>query len=131
MIIMATGTELQMAVDAYEKLSKEGIKVRVVSMPSWELFEKQSKEYRNSVLPFEVKARMSIEQSSTIGWERYVGLDGVSIGMKTFGASAPLKDLLVHFGFTVEKVVEAAEKGSEHAASKKTSHEKQTGDQEG
>jgi transketolase len=115
LIIMATGTELQMAVDAYEKLSKEGIKVRVVSMPSWELFEHQSAEYRNSVLPFEVKARMSIEQSSTIGWERYVGLDGVSIGMKTFGASAPLKELQKKFGFTAENILAEAKELLRHS----------------
>jgi len=114
LIIMATGTELQMAVDAYEKLSKEGIKVRVVSMPSWELFEKQSKEYRNSVLPFEIKARMSIEQSSTIGWERYVGLDGVSIGMKTFGASAPLVELQKKFGFTADNILAEAKELLRH-----------------
>jgi transketolase len=107
-ILIATGSELSLCVDAYEKLTAEGIKARVVSMPSWELFERQSAEYRNSVLPPTITARVSVEAASVFGWERYVGLTGKIIGMKTFGASAPFKDLYKHFGFTLEAVVAAA-----------------------
>jgi transketolase len=89
-------------------LKSEGINARVVSMPSWDLFEAQTAEYRNQVLPETVKARVSVEQAATLGWERYVGAYGVSIGMTGFGASAPLKDLLKKFGFTTEHVVSAA-----------------------
>ena len=108
LILMATGTEVGLAVDAYEKLTAEGIKARVVSMPSWELFEHQDAQYRNSVLPFDIKARISIEQGSTFGWDRYVGMEGAIIGMKTFGASAPLKELQKKFGFTPEAVMATA-----------------------
>ena len=91
-----------------EKLKTEGIKARVVSMVSWELFEQQNQEYRNSIIPPTITARVSVEQASTFGWARFVGLDGERIGMKTFGASAPLKELQKKFGFTVQRVVEAA-----------------------
>jgi transketolase len=107
-ILMASGTEVGLAVSSYEKLVAEGIKARVVSMPSWELFEEQDEAYRNSVLPPKVKARVSIEAASTFGWQKFVGLDGVSVGMKSFGASAPLKELQKKFGFNVESVVAAA-----------------------
>jgi transketolase len=86
------------------------VKARVVSMPSWELFEHQSEEYRDSVLPPSVTARVSVEQASTFGWHRYVGITGEAIGMRTFGASAPLKELQKKFGFTVETVVAAAKR---------------------
>ncbi|MGD0909852.1 MAG: transketolase, partial [Candidatus Acidiferrales bacterium] len=89
-------------------LSKEGINARVVSMPSWELFEKQIPAYRDYVLPPSVKARVSVEMATTFGWSRYVGISGASIGMHSFGASAPLKALQKHFGFTVEHVIAAA-----------------------
>ena len=105
---MASGSEVSLCVDAYEQLKTEGIKARVVSMPSWELFERQSQEYRDSVVPPDVRARVSVEQASTLGWERYVGPTGQSIGMRTFGASAPLKELQKKFGFTPENVVAAA-----------------------
>ena len=105
---MATGSEVSLCVEAYEQLSKEGIQARVVSMPSWELFEKQDQAYRDSVLPPAVKARVSVEMAATFGWERYVGQSGRSIGMHSFGASAPIKALQKHFGFTVENVVGAA-----------------------
>jgi transketolase len=108
LILIATGTEVQLAVAAYEELSAEGTRVRVVSMPSWELFERQSREYRERVLPPDVTARIAIEQASTFGWERYVGSGGRVIGMTTFGASAPLKDLQTKFGFTPDAVVDAA-----------------------
>ena len=107
-ILMATGSEVYLAVAAFEKLKAEGIKVRVVSMPSWELFEHQDQAYRDSVLPPDVEARVSVEQASTFGWAQYVGLKGKRIGMKTFGASAPLKELQKKFGFTAEAVVAAA-----------------------
>jgi len=107
-ILIATGSELGLAVEAYEQLTTEGIAARVVSMPSWELFERQSKAYRDSVLPPGVSARVAIEQASTFGWERYVGNTGAIVAMSTFGASAPLKELQSKFGFTPEKVVEAA-----------------------
>jgi transketolase len=107
-ILLATGSEVALCIEAYEKLKAEGIKARVVSMPSWEIFERQPREYRDSVLPPQVTARVSVEQASTFGWARYVGLAGCTIGMTTFGASAPLKELLKKFGFTVENVVAAA-----------------------
>jgi transketolase len=107
-LLLATGTELALAVSAFEQLTAEGIKARVVSMPSWELFEQQDQAYRNAVLPPDVRARVAIEQGSTFGWAQWVGLDGAVVGMKTFGASAPLKALLHKFGFTVEGVVAVA-----------------------
>jgi transketolase len=107
-ILIGTGSELSLCVDAHEKLKADGINARVVSMPSWELFEKQDSAYRDSVLPPSVTARVSVEMGATFGWERYIGMKGRSIGMHRFGASAPLKDLLKYFGFTVDKVVEAA-----------------------
>jgi transketolase len=107
-LLLATGSEVSLCVEAFEQLSKEGIQARVVSMPSWELFERQDQAYRDSVLPPEVKARVSVEMASTLGWSRYVGMSGSSIGMHSFGASAPLKALLKHFGFTVENIVAGA-----------------------
>ena len=107
-ILIATGSEVPLCVDAHDKLVAEGIKSRVVSMPSCELFDDQDQAYRDSVLPPGVKARVSVEQASTFGWARYVGENGQSIGMRSFGASAPLKDLLKEFGFTTDKVVAAA-----------------------
>ena len=107
-ILIATGSELSLAVEAHEQLVKEGIRSRVVSMPSWEIFEHQPDEYRESVLPPAVKARVAIEQASTFGWERYVGDAGKVIGMKTFGASAPLKELQKRFGFEPGRVVATA-----------------------
>ena len=107
-ILIATGSELILAVEAHEQLNADGIRSRVVSMPSWELFEHQKQEYRDSVLPSQVSARVAIEQASTFGWDRYVGPKGLVIGMKTFGASAPLKELQRKFGFEPENVVAAA-----------------------
>jgi transketolase len=104
-ILIATGSEVSLCVDAYDKLNAEGIKTRVVSMPSWELFDHQPREYRDRVLPPDVRARVSVEQASTMGWQRYAYR---SIGMQTFGASAPLKELQKKFGFTPEDVVAAA-----------------------
>ena len=107
-LLMATGSEVCLCVEAYEELTRQGIRARVVSMPSWELFERQSEEYRRTVLPPTVKARVAVEQASTFGWCRYTGIDGAILGMKTFGASAPLKVLQKEFGFTTGHVVEAA-----------------------
>jgi transketolase len=107
-ILMATGSEVSLCVEAFEKLKAEGIKARVVSMPSWEIFEDQDQAYRDSVLPPDVTARVSVELASSFGWERYVGMRGAKIGMKSFGASAPLKDVIKKFGFTTEAVVSAA-----------------------
>ena len=107
LILMASGSEVSLCVEAFERLTSEGIRARVVSMPSWELFELQDQSYRDGVLPPEVTARVSVEQAGMFGWERYVGSTGTRIGMKTFGASAPLKELQKKFGFTSEHVVEA------------------------
>jgi len=107
-ILLATGSELSLAVAAYEELTREGVRMRVVSMPSWELFDEQPEPYRRSVLPPEVLGRVAIEQASTLGWERYVGAYGQVIGMKTFGASAPLAELQRKFGFTVDHIVSTA-----------------------
>ena len=103
-ILIGTGSEVALCVDAYEELKREGIPARVVSMPSWELFEQQDQAYRDGVLPPNVTARVSVEMGSVIGWDRYVGATGAKIGMTTFGSSAPLKDLLTKFGFTPAKV---------------------------
>jgi transketolase len=119
-ILIGTGSEVQLCIDAYELLKKEGIPARVVSMPSWHLFEKQEQSYRNEVLPPHITARVAVEQASVMGWDRYTGSSGAIIGMHTFGSSAPLSDLLKKFGFTPEKVYEAAKdqisraKSSEH-----------------
>ncbi|HTJ86172.1 MAG TPA: transketolase [Terriglobales bacterium] len=108
LILIGTGSELSLCVEAYEKLTAEGVHARVVSMPSPDIFEQQDQAYRNSVLPPDVRARVSVEAGSTFGWERYVGLDGAIIGMTTFGASAPAKDLFKKYGFTTDHVIQAA-----------------------
>ena len=107
-ILIATGSEVVLAVNAHEKLLAEGIRSRVVSMPSWDIFDHQTQQYRDGVLPPSVTARVAVEQASTFGWERYVGPSGRIIGMKTFGSSAPLKELQKHFGFEPDHVVAAA-----------------------
>jgi transketolase len=107
-VLLGSGSEVSLCVEAYERLRAEGFKARVVSMPSWELFDDQDQAYRDSVLPPQVTARVSVEQASTFGWSKYVGIRGHSIGMSSFGASAPLKDLQKKFGFTADKIVEAA-----------------------
>jgi len=107
-IIMATGSEVEIAMEAHETLEADGIKARVVSMPCWELFDEQDDDYKNSVLPPEVTARVSIEAGTTLGWGKYTGLNGVNIGVDTFGRSAPYKKLYEFFGLTPAKVVEAA-----------------------
>jgi transketolase len=107
-LLLGTGSEVHLCVDAYEQLKSEGTKARVVSMPSWELFAQQSQEYRDYVIPPDVAARVSVEQASTLGWRKYVGLGGQTIGMRTFGSSAPLMDLQEKFGFTHQAVVREA-----------------------
>jgi transketolase len=107
-VLIASGSEVSLAVEAHEKLIAEGIRSRVVSMPSWDIFEQQTQEYQDSVLPPGVIARVAVEQASTFGWERYIGKRGRMIGMKTFGASAPLKELQKKFGFEPDQIVAAA-----------------------
>src|ERR1700692_2985157 len=107
-ILMATGSEVYLCIEAYEKLKAEGIRARVVSMPSWDLFERQDRSYREQVLPPDITARVAVEMASTFGWAQYTGLKGRIIGMHTFGASAPLKDLQKKFGFNSEAIVQAA-----------------------
>ncbi len=107
-ILIASGSEVSLAVEAHEQLLESGVRSRVVSMPSWDIFEHQDQAYRDSVLPPGVTARVAIEQASKFGWERYVGREGAVVGMETFGASAPLKALQQEFGFTAENVVATA-----------------------
>ncbi len=108
LILIATGSEVSLALEAYEELSADGVRARVVSIPSFHVFDSQSAEYRESVLPAAVQARVSIEAASTFGWERYVGPNGAMVGMHTFGASAPAKDVFEHLGITTERLVETA-----------------------
>ena len=107
-ILLATGSELSLAVEAHDKLKAEGIDSRVVSMPCWELFEEQDTAYKDSVLPPAITARVAIEQAGPLGWDRYVGNTGAKVVMNTFGASAPIGKLQAQFGFTVENVVKLA-----------------------
>jgi transketolase len=107
-ILLATGSEVQLCLRAFEELTSQGVQARVVSMPSWEIFEAQPASYRESVLPSAVKARVAVEQASTFGWARYIGTEGAMVGMHTFGKSAPLKEVQQHFGFAPEKIVETA-----------------------
>jgi transketolase len=107
-ILLATGSEVRLALAARDELAAGQIAARVVSMPCWELFDRQPAEYRHQVLPPSVKARVAVEQASTLGWDRYVGDGGAVVGMHTFGASAPLKQLLTKFGFTPDRVAETA-----------------------
>lgn len=114
-ILIASGSEVALALDAHEELSGEGIRSRVVSLPCWELFERQEEAYREEVLPPSIGARVSVEEASTMGWDRYVGPAGVRIGMHTFGSSAPLKDLQSKFGFTPDRVADAAREALDRA----------------
>jgi transketolase len=107
-ILIATGSEVVLAVEAHEQLIAEGIASRVVSMPCWELFQRQEESYQDEVLPPAITARVSVEEASTLGWDRFVGPEGARIGMHTFGSSAPLKDVQGKFGFTPDKVAETA-----------------------
>jgi len=107
-LLLATGSEVSRYVTASDQLTSAGIKARVVSMPSWELFEHQSQEYRDRVLPPDVTARVAVEEASTFGWERYTGLQGAVLGMQTFGLSAPMQVVAQHFGCDADHVVSAA-----------------------
>jgi transketolase len=107
-ILIATGSEVQICLAAQERLAEEGIRARVVSLPSWELFERQPREYHDLVLPPSVRARVAVEAGTSLGWRDYVGLDGCIVARRDFGASAPIKDLLKQFGFTAENVVAQA-----------------------
>jgi len=107
-ILIGTGSEVSLCLEAFEQLSNEGVRARVVSMPSWELFDEQSAAYRDSVLPPDVKARVSVEAASTFGWTKYTGTDGQNIGIETFGASAPSQQLFKDFGITADRIVAAA-----------------------
>ena len=109
-LLIGTGSEVQLALEAREELSKEGIRSSVVSMPSWELFEQQPQEYRDSVLPPEVKARVAVEAGVKLGWEKYLGEKGGFVGMSSFGMSAPVGVVFRNFGITVDHVVEAAKR---------------------
>jgi transketolase len=108
-ILIASGSEVQLCIAARERFAQKGIAARVVSMPSWELFERQDERYRDTVLPPHIEARVAVEMGSVIGWDRYAGCHGAILGMRSFGASAPIKDLLQKFGFVADKVVQAAE----------------------
>ena len=107
-ILIATGSEVSLIMEAQAKLKEQGIPARVVSMPSWELFEKQDKAYRESVLPPTIRKRLAVEAASTFGWDKYVTDEGAVIGMTTFGESGAIADLMKYFGFTVENVVKKA-----------------------
>ncbi len=109
-ILMASGSEVAIIVEAGERLAAEGIPVRLVSFPSWDLFEKQDSDYRSSVFPEDISLRISLEAGVKLGWERYIGPKGISIGLDHYGASAPIKDVYAHFGLTAEAVVLAAHK---------------------
>jgi transketolase len=108
LILIGTGSELSLAAKAYEQLTADGVKARLVSLPSWSRYEEQSDEYKESVLPGAVEARVAVEMGSELGWDRYVGSKGVAITMHSFGASAPAAKLADKFGFTVENVVKVA-----------------------
>ncbi|MGB7686298.1 MAG: transketolase [Solirubrobacterales bacterium] len=112
-ILIATGSDVALALGAHEELLGEGVRSRVVSLPCWELFDRQEEAYRDEVLPPEVSARVSVEEGSTLGWDRYVGPTGVAVGMHTFGTSAPLKDVQAKFGFTPDRIAEAAREALE------------------
>ena len=120
LILIATGSEVQLALGAHETLVGEGIRSRVVSLPCWEIFDRQDEEYRDAVLPPAVSARLAIEEGSPQGWERYVGGQGRIMGMTTFGQSAPFKDVETEFGFTAESVTEVAREVAAAAAVKST-----------
>ena len=115
-ILIATGSEVSLCLSAYEKLLSQGIKARVVSIPSWELFEHQSQEYKDKVIPPCVKARVAVEQAAKFGWQRYASSTDAIVGMRTFGASAPLKELTRKFGFTIDAVVETAKREIERVS---------------
>jgi transketolase len=115
-ILMASGSELSLCAEVYERLMAEGVAARVVSMPSWDLFEKQDEAYRRDVLPPQVHGRVAVEQGAALGWDRYVGPGGAILAMHTFGASAPMADLRTRFGFTADHLYAAAKAQAERGA---------------
>jgi transketolase len=117
-VLIGTGSEVSLCVEAHERLKREGVKARIVSMPSWDLFEAQPQAYRETVLPPEVTARVAVEAGSPLGWDRYVGATGEIIAMRSFGASAPIEELMPKFGFTAEHVYRAAKRQLEPTAGK-------------
>jgi transketolase len=117
-ILIGTGSEVSLCVAAYEQLQAQGTKARVVSLPSWDIFERQSEAYKNEILPPLVKARVAVEAGSIFGWSRFLGEHGTVIGMHSFGASAPAKELFKKFGFTVEAVLAAARETLSRSANK-------------
>jgi transketolase len=120
LILIATGSEVQLAIGAHEQLKEDGIRSRVVSLPCWEIFEKQDQSYRDEVLPPDIVARLAIEEGSPLGWEKWVGTEGRIMGMTTFGQSAPFKDVETEFGFTVDNVAKAAREVAEATAKSTT-----------
>jgi transketolase len=116
LILIATGSEVQLALGAHERLEGEGIRSRVVSLPCWEIFERQEQSYRDEVLPPDIVARLAIEEASPLGWERWTGSEGAIMGMTTFGQSAPFADVEAEFGFTVENVTKVAREVAQRAA---------------
>jgi transketolase len=120
LILIATGSEVQLAVGAHERLKADGIRSRVVSLPCWEIFEKQDQSYRDEVLPPDVVARLAVEEGAQLGWEKYVGREGAIMGMTTFGQSAPFKDVEAEFGFTVDEVTKVAREVAERATANPT-----------
>jgi transketolase len=120
MIMIATGSEVQLALGAHERLEGEGIRSRVVSLPCWEIFEKQDQSYRDEVLPPAVTARLAIEEAAPLGWERWTGSEGAIMGMTTFGQSAPFADVEEEFGFTVDNVTKVAREVAKRAAANPT-----------
>jgi transketolase len=123
-LLLATGSEVSLCVAAYEQLAAEGVRARVVSMPSWELFENESREYRDRVLPPAITARVAVEEGSVFGWERYAGAGGAILGLHTFGLSAPAKAVTQHFGFSAAHVIAAArEQIDRHAPGKQRARE--------
>ncbi|MBN9623996.1 MAG: transketolase, partial [Actinobacteria bacterium] len=120
-ILIATGSEVALALAAHEELAAAGTRARVVSLPCWELFDRQDQAYRDEVLAPQIRARVSVEEASTLGWDRWIGPEGAMVGMHTFGSSAPLKDVMNEFGFTPDKVAEAARGAIERAARIETS----------
>jgi transketolase len=115
LILIATGSAVHLAVGAHEQLAGEGIRSRVVSLPCWEVFDRQDAEYRDEVLPPGVTTRLAIEEGSPLGWERYVGADGRILGIGTFGQSAPFKDVEEEFGFTPDRIAQVAREVAERA----------------
>ena len=120
LILIATGSEVQLALAAHETLAAEGVRSRVVSLPCWELFERQDQAYRDEVLPPSVVARVAVEEGSPQGWERYVGREGAIMAMRTFGQSAPFKDVEAEFGFTPDEVTRVARETLERTAQPST-----------